>query len=50
MCVALAALDATVIVKKPVLGERAFTLRRIHRLPGSAPGKLDNTSGRLASW
>lgn len=41
MCVALAALDATVIVKGRQ-GERRITFANFHRLPGSAP-ELDNT-------
>lgn len=41
MCVALAALDATVIVKGRQ-GERRITFADFHRLPGSAP-ELDNT-------
>ncbi|PCC99611.1 FAD binding domain-containing protein [Halopseudomonas pelagia] len=41
MCVALAALGATVIVKGRQ-GERRITFADFHRLPGSAP-ELDNT-------
>lgn len=41
MCVALAALEATVIVKGRQ-GERRITFADFHRLPGSAP-ELDNT-------
>lgn len=41
MCVALAALDATVIVKSSA-GERRIPFGEFHRLPGSAP-ELDNT-------
>lgn len=41
MCVALAALDATVIVKSAA-GERRIPFDEFHRLPGSAP-ELDNT-------
>lgn len=41
MCVALAALDATVVVKG-LRGERRIAFADFHRLPGSAP-ELDNT-------
>lgn len=41
MCVAMAALDATVIVKGQQ-GERRIAFADFHRLPGSAP-ELDNT-------
>lgn len=44
MCVALVALDATVLVTGPK-GERHIPFQRFHRLPGDAPQK-DNTLER----
>jgi len=44
MCIALAALDATVVVSSPK-GSRRIPFNEFHRLPGSAPQK-DNTLQR----